>query len=152
MQGGSSRSALMGGLVSAPAHLIDVMVTCVDLGGANYPMQHRGKPVIPMEGVSLVPALNGWKFERGNPLFWEHEGNRAVRVGEWKLVSRHAGSWELYDMSSDRTEMNDLALQHPERVREMELQWNEWAARVGVVPWPLGAGTPKRNAVKTDGQ
>jgi arylsulfatase len=152
MQGGGSRSALMGGLVSAPAHLIDVMVTCVDLGGANYPMQHRGKPVIPMEGVSLVPALNGWKFERENPLFWEHEGNRAVRVGEWKLVSRHAGSWELYDMSSDRTEMNDLALQHPERVREMELQWNEWAARVGVVPWPLGAGTPKRNAVKTDGQ
>jgi arylsulfatase len=105
-----------------------------------------------MEGVSLVPALNGKPFERVNPLFWEHEGNRAVRAGQWKLVSKHPGAWELYDMNSDRTEMNDLARQHPERVREMEVQWNEWAARVGVAPWPLGAGTPRRNGAKTNGR
>ncbi len=152
MQGGGSRSTLPGGLVSTPAHLIDLMATCVDLAGADYPKQHRGKPVIPMEGVSLVPALSGKTFSRENPLFWEHEGNRAVRVGEWKLVSKHSGRWELYNMSSDRTEMNNVALQHPERLVEMEAQWNEWAARVGVVPWPLGAGTPRKNAAKTNGQ
>jgi arylsulfatase len=105
-----------------------------------------------MEGVSLVPALSGKTFSRANPLFWEHEGNRAVRVGEWKLVSKHSGAWELYNMSADRTEMNDVALQHPERLVEMEAQWNEWAARVGVVPWPLGAGTPRKNAAKTNGR
>jgi arylsulfatase len=152
MQSGGLRSTLPGGLVSTPAHLIDLMATCVDLAGAQYPKQHRGKPVIPMEGVSLVPALSGKTFSRANPLFWEHEGNRAVRVGEWKLVSKHSGAWELYNMSADRTEMNDVALQHPERLVEMEAQWNEWAARVGVVPWPLGAGTPRKNAAKTNGR
>jgi arylsulfatase len=72
-----------------------------------------------------------------------------VRAGEWKLVSKHSGAWELYNMSSDRTEMNDLAWQHPERVVEMEAKWNEWAARVGVAPWPLASDAPKRNAKKT---
>jgi arylsulfatase len=137
------------GLIAIPAHLIDLMATCVDLAGAEYPRQHRGKTVIPMEGVSLVPALNGRTFDRANPLFWEHEGNRAVRAGEWKLVSKHSGAWELYNMSSDRTEMNDLAWQHPDRVVEMEAKWNEWAARVGVAPWPLASDAPKRNAKKT---
>ena len=66
-------------------------------------------------------------------LYWEHEGNRAVRVGKWKLVSRHPGGWELYDLDADRTELNNLAAQEPERVREMTALWDAWAKRCGVV-------------------
>jgi arylsulfatase len=90
-----------------------------------------------MEGVSLVPALAGHSLERTQPIFWEHEGNRAIRDGQWKLVSKHPGDWELYNMAADRTEMHDLARQHPERVKALADQWQAWAKRVGVEPWPL---------------
>jgi arylsulfatase len=71
-------------------------------------------------------------------LFWEHEGNRAVRDGKWKLVSKHPRGWELYDMDADRTEMTDLSNREPERTRTMAAQWDVWAKRVGVQPWPVG--------------
>jgi arylsulfatase len=66
-------------------------------------------------------------------------------MGDWKLVSKHPGGWELYDMASDRTEMHDLASQQPERVKEMSAQWDAWAKRVGVMPWPLDGGKGKRS-------
>jgi arylsulfatase A-like enzyme len=120
-----------------PAHLIDLMATCVDLAGATYPSEFAGQAIQPMEGVSLVPALDGQPLARVQPIFWEHEGNRAIRVGPWKLVAKHRGNWELYNMTSDRTEMHDLAAQHPDRVQAMAAQWQAWADRVGVRPWPL---------------
>lgn len=135
-------------LNASPSHLIDIMATCVDLSGANYPKEHNGKMIQPMEGISLAPAFNGKSIERSQPLFWEHEGNRAIRSGEWKLVSKHPGSWELYHIPTDRTEMNDLATQHPDRVGEMSAQWNTWAKRVGVMPWPLGGGESKKGKPK----
>jgi len=111
-------------------HIIDVMPTCVELAGANYP-----KEMPPMEGRSLVPALSGKDFTRG-PLYWEHEGNRAIRIGKWKAVALEpAGKWELYDMEADRTEMNDLAAQQPGRVKDMVRHWEQWAKRTNVVPW-----------------
>jgi arylsulfatase len=67
-------------------------------------------------------------------LFWEHEGNAAVRVGPWKLVRKFPGPWELYDMDADRTEMNDLAAQHPDKVREMKDLYAAWTERCGVIP------------------
>ena len=95
------------------------MATCVDVSGAKYPAVREGRPVPPMEGRSLVPAFRGRPIERDG-LFWEHEGNRAVRVGRWKLVAKDPdGPWELYDMEADRTEMHDLAAAQPERVREL---------------------------------
>ncbi|MFM9016142.1 MAG: arylsulfatase [Verrucomicrobiota bacterium] len=126
-----------GGLDYHPAHLIDVMATCVDLAGAKYPAESAGEKIRPMEGVSLMPVFVGRILDRPTPLFWEHEGNRAVRDGDWKLVSKHPGVWELYDIQSDRTESNDLAAAQPERVKAMAAQWDAWAARVGVSPWPL---------------
>lgn len=128
-------------LNASPSHLIDIMATCVDLAGATYPKVHKGNTIQSMEGVSLAPAFNGKAVERVQPLFWEHEGNRAIRSGEWKLVSKHPGGWELYHITTDRTEMNDLATQQPGRVKEMAAQWNAWAKRAGVMPWPLG-GSP----------
>ncbi|HYF00710.1 MAG TPA: arylsulfatase, partial [Planctomycetota bacterium] len=87
-----------------------------------------------MEGVSLLPVLRGGRLGE-RPLFWEHEGNRAVRRGRWKLVARHRQPWELYDMEADRTETRDLAAREPERVRSMAADWDAWAARVGVLPF-----------------
>jgi arylsulfatase len=120
--------------------LIDIMATCVDLGGGSYPKELHGERIQAMEGVSLVPLLKGEAIERGRPLFWKHEGNRAVRDGDWKLVAKHAGEWELYDMAADRTEMHDLASQQPDRVKAMAGQWDAWAKRVGMMPWPIGGG------------
>jgi arylsulfatase len=72
--------------------------------------------------------------ERGKPLFWEHEGNSAVRINEWKLVRNYPGAWELYNMDEDRTELRDRAAEFPERVEEMSRQYEAWAERCGVIP------------------
>ena len=89
-----------------------------------------------MQGVSLRPAFAGGRVSRTQPLFWEHEGNRAVRSGSWKRVSRYPGGWELYDIAADRVERNDLAGKHPDIVRKLEAEWEAWAQRTNVDRWP----------------
>jgi arylsulfatase A-like enzyme len=122
------------GIVRDPAHLIDVMATAVDVTGASYPVEVDGRKIPPMEGVSLRPTFEGRKLRRPQPIFWEHEGNRAVREGRWKLVAKESQPWELYDMETDRTEQNDLASAQPERVKELSAKWDAWAARANVLP------------------
>lgn len=103
--------AARGAITHTPGHIIDIMVTCVDIAGATYP---AGK-IHPMEGVSLDPLFKGKKLE-DRLLFWEHEGNRAIRDGDWKLVAKGWNSpWELYNLKDDRTEMNNLVGQHRAR-------------------------------------
>ena len=87
-----------------------------------------------MEGMSLVPAFAGKALKRAEPLFWEHESNRAVRQGRWKLVAKADQPWELYDMEADRTEMHDLATKHPQEVQQLSAKWDAWAARANVLP------------------
>jgi arylsulfatase len=123
-----------GKLEHSPGHLIDLMSTAIDVSGARYPKEYAGETIQPMEGVSLRPAFVGRELGRTQPLFWEHEGNRAVRDGRWKLVAKERQPWELYDMGADRTEMNDLASRHPAVVRQLEAKWNDWAARSRVLP------------------
>jgi len=114
-----------------PTHLIDLMATCLDLGQAPYPADK-----IPFEGISLTPAFKGEALQRGKPIYFEHEGNRAVRDGDWKLVSKGVQSpWELYNIPADRTEMNNLAEKHPDRVETMVAQYQKWAKERGVVPF-----------------
>jgi arylsulfatase len=115
-------------------HVIDIMATCVDLSGANYPKQFANHDIKPMEGVSLVPSFEGKNLNRKNPLFWEHESNRAIRDGKWKLVAKADEKWELYDMETDRTEMHDLASKHPDKVKDLSKKWDAWAARANVLP------------------
>jgi arylsulfatase len=133
-----------GELDPQPSHLIDILPTCLDLAGATYPKTRTGLAIIPYEGVSLLPAWRGKEIARGRPIFWEHEGNRAVSDGRWKLVSMHRGPWELYDIEVDRVERRDLAAREPDRVAKMSAAWNDWAKRVGVRPWPLSV-VPKEN-------
>ena len=93
----------------------------------------EGRGVPPVEGTSLLPAFTGQNLDRIAPIFWEHEGNRAVRSGRWKLVARHDSDWEMYDMEKDRVELNDLASNYPKRVKEMAALYDAWATRCGVV-------------------
>jgi arylsulfatase len=113
-------------------HIIDVMATCADVGGSKYP----GAPIQPLEGKTLTPIFEG-RQRREQPLYWEHEGNRAMREGKWKLVSRHPGDWELYDLPADRTELTNLAGKEPQRVARMKEMWEAWARKCGVQPWPV---------------
>ncbi len=121
-----------------PAHLIDLMATALDLAKAKYPTEYRGHKILPLEGRSLVPAFANRPIER-EALYWEHEGNRAVRMGKWKLVAFNGKDWELYDMEADRTEMNDLSAKHPELRQKMINMYEAWAKRCHVLP-----GRPKR--------
>ncbi len=125
-----------GALDHQPAHLIDIMATCVDLSGATYPKRRADSPIRPMEGVSLTPAFRGNSLKRRDGLFFEHNGNRAVRSGQWKLVAYgRNGVWQLYNMRVDRTETNDLAAEKPELARDLAAEWEAWARRAHVLPW-----------------
>ena len=130
-------SSRRGNLVREPGHLIDLMATCVDVGGASYPKARGSRVVRPMEGVSLVPAFKGSPLRREQPIFFEHEGNRAIRDGQWKLVRLKNRPWELYNLENDRTELNDLAESQPEMAKELRDKWNTWAKRADVVPGPF---------------
>ncbi len=116
-------------------HVIDIMATCLDAAGASYPQTYKGNTIIPLQGKSLLPSLRQPKNTKSRTLFWEHEGNRAVIDGNWKLVSKYKGQWELYDLALDRIETKDHAATDPARVKKMEAQYLAWAARSQVLPW-----------------
>lgn len=132
-----------GGLAHQPAHLIDIMATCLDAAGARYPETHQGNRITPLEGRSLRPVLEGRQREPHPEIYWEHEGNRAVRQGRWKLVSRHPGNWELYDIEAGRTEVTDLAARQPAKVKDLAAGYERWASERHVLPWD---GLPRPGA------
>ena len=124
-----------GGWTSQIGHVIDLMATCVDVSRSTYPAVKQSRLIIPFEGKSLYSTFRNPAKTEDRTLYWEHEGNKAVRQGNWKLVKQHKQDWELYDLDQDRSELNDLAKQHPQRVASLEELWNAWAEHVGVVPW-----------------
>jgi arylsulfatase A-like enzyme len=123
-----------GAMIRRPGYITDLMPTCVELAGATYPAERSGGAILPAEGASLMPSLRG--AERpARPIFIEHEGSKAVRDGDWKLVRERGGHpWELYDLALDPTEMHDLAPREPGRVEAMAAAWDAWAGRCGLGP------------------
>jgi len=136
-------SSQRGRLEPQPGQLMDLMATCLDVAGAGYPVEFQGEKIKPCEGTSLRPVLSGTSLSRTKPLVWEHEGNRAVRDGHWKLVAREGKSWELYNLETDRTETVDVAASESERVQKMAATWEAWAARADVLPVGAWRGRKK---------
>jgi arylsulfatase len=122
-------------ITDQPGHVIDLLPTLVDIAGGKYPDTFPGRDLLPVEGKSLLPIFLGQERVGHDAIFWEHEGNRAIRQGKWKLVAEHGRPWELYDLDFDRTELNDLAARQPEQVKELARRYEQWANRVGVVAW-----------------
>jgi arylsulfatase len=112
-----------GRLRHAPAHLVDLMPTLLELSGGSKPPSWRGHALPAAHGQSLVPLLEGDALPRQQPLWWFHAGNRAVRQGDWKLVSEQDQPWELYNLATDRAETRNLAAAEPVRVRALEAAW-----------------------------
>jgi arylsulfatase A-like enzyme len=137
-----------GKLRTQPGHLIDIMATCVEIAGLQYPTNFNGNTIHPLEGKSLVPAFTDKPINR-DFIFREHEGNRAFRMGNWKLVSKtqkqrkftpaDENAWELYDMEEDPSESNNLALKYPDKVKSMAALWEKEAQRTLAKPWPWGS-------------
>ena len=134
-----------GELDTTPGHLVDLMATAVDVAGADYPdTHHGGNQITPMEGKSLVPVFSGQRLQR-EALYWEHEGNRAIRFGDMKLVAKGKnGKWELYNIATDRSEQNDLAAEMPEVTSKLAKMWRAYAERAHVLP--LNPKPPKKEA------
>jgi arylsulfatase A-like enzyme len=137
-----------GATLDTPGHVADVLPTLIEITGASYPKERDRQPVLPLEGISLLPLFQGRTLP-ARPIFMEHEGNRAVREGDWKLVALAGKPWELYQVAGDPTETRDLAAREPERVRRMAAAWDAWAKRCSVPEPPPRPGATGGGAVPT---
>ena len=123
-----------------PAHIIDLMPTFIELSGAEYPREYKGNPVKPLPGESIVPLLQG-KPMNDRTLFWEHEGNQALRQGNWKIIStfdrkeRTSGPWELYNLDNDRSELNNLSEKYPDVIKLMVSEYDSLMTDFDVLPF-----------------
>ena len=122
-------------------HFVDIMPTLLDVAGAEYPENFAGKERLPLEGTSMLPYLRQPDLEmEDRPIFWQHETHAAVREGPWKLVTDNDRSvpilWELYDLTNDRSETNDVAAEHPGIVTALSAEWGRFANRVNAKPFP----------------
>ena len=132
-----------GKLEHQPGHVIDIMATCADVAGGVYPGKFGEHEIIPVEGVSLRPAFSGKSVERTDALYFEHHLNCAIRDGDWKLVRKgQTGrdaklfAWELYNVKTDRAELQNVADKNSGKVKELHAKWENWAVRAKVKPWP----------------
>lgn len=117
-----------------PLQLTDVMPTLLEAVGVDHPDHIEGRPALPFEGRSFLSGLRGEDLEP-QALYWEHAGNAALRQGQWKIVRFYGHPWELYDLETDPTEINDVAHQYPKVLHDLNCLWQQWADRVGVIPF-----------------
>jgi arylsulfatase len=114
------------------AHVIDVLPTCLALSGAKYPDNFNGQTALKPSGKNLLPLIFGETESVHDTLYWEHEGGRAIRIGDWKVTSLPKQDWELFDLSTDHTETLNLAAKYPEKVSEMNAAWEKWVAQTEI--------------------
>jgi len=126
-----------GGINHTSCHAIDILPTILDAAGVAPPAELAGRAVRAMDGESLLPMLRGRRWQREQPLHWEHEGNCALREDNLKLVRQFEGEWELYDLEKDRTELRNLAPRNRRLVSRMAGNYQQWADRTGVVDWKV---------------
>ncbi|WPP50770.1 arylsulfatase [Catalinimonas niigatensis] len=130
-------TANQGKLVPQVGHVMDFMTTFIEMAQVQYPEKYHDRQITPLQGISLLPIFKGEEREGHPVLFNEHMGARYVRTADWKQVSLDANSpWKLYRIREDGTEMNDLADQHPEVIRELDSLWQVWAKANHVLPKP----------------
>jgi arylsulfatase A-like enzyme len=108
------------------AHVIDLLPTVLDAAGTTYPTTYDERKIAPADGKSLAPIFRGEQRTGHDVLYWNYAKGRAVRQGDWKLVSVAKGTWELYNLAEDPVELNDLAAEHPDRVQELATRWRKW--------------------------
>lgn len=120
-----------------PAHIMDVYATCLELADARYPESFQGQPTAPLAARSFLPQLQGRPADPARPLFLEHEGHQAVRLGDWKLVRSHDEPWELYHLRQDPSELDNLAAREPERTAQLAALYEAWMQANHVASWPL---------------
>ncbi|WP_147868155.1 arylsulfatase [Stieleria maiorica] len=123
-----------GSFTDQPGHLIDFMPTLIDVAGAQYPSEFEGRRITPVQGKSLLPILKGQERTPHPWMYFMFSKNRAIRQGDWKIVSANGGKWELYDISKDRSELNDLRGEYPEKAKELIALWHEVAEEVDHLP------------------
>lgn len=121
--------------VHAACHVVDVLPTILEATGASYLNDLGGHDIQRCQGESLLHLLKGNSWQREAPIFFEHEGNSAVRLGQFKLVRLHGRDWELYDIETDRTELHDIVAKEPSNLNEMLRLYANWADQTGVEPW-----------------
>ncbi|MDH3596838.1 MAG: arylsulfatase [Rhodospirillales bacterium] len=124
-------------IAHAPCHVVDILPTILDVTGSAYPSEIGGHEIQPLDGESLWPLLAGRDWSREQPIYWEHEGNCAVRHGNFKLVRKFDAPWELYDMEKDRTELDDLIGRNEPLTRKLVREYEGWAESAGVLDWNI---------------
>ncbi len=129
---------ISGGQVAhEPCHVVDVLPTILSATGAPYLKELGGHAIQPLQGESFLDLITGKHWSREQPIFFEHEGNCAVRDGQFKLVKKYGHDWELYDMDADRTELNDLAGTNQPIEKTMLGAYGDWVDKTGVMDWDV---------------
>lgn len=129
------KPSMNGKILNTPTHVVDILPTLLDLAKGKYPTSYGGNRIKKPRGVSLAPLFSGRSLTRTQPLYWEHEGNRAIRNGQWKAVSNLGEPWQLYNMEENRTELNDLSLKRPEKLNELVSMYEKWYREAGAHPY-----------------
>lgn len=120
-----------------PVHIIDIVPTILSLAQTEYPKTYKGQALAPLMGTDIMPLVHGATPAKDKTMFFEHQGNQAARIGNWKLVRRHNEEWELYNLEEDPTELNNLINKRAEKADSLKTMFNQWADKYGVRPWPI---------------
>jgi arylsulfatase A-like enzyme len=126
-----------GKISRSPVHVTDIVPTVLSLAKTGYPETYKGKKLVPLTGTDIMPLVHGKTQSPNKTMFFEHQGNQAARMGNWKLVRRHNQQWELYNLQEDPTELNNLINKQTEKAEDLKKHFNKWAVQCGVKPWPV---------------